>query len=168
MSNIEIAQISQQELESKTKQAFKKIGKSVCILSCYSHGQRHASISSAVCNVSNSPPSLLVCIEKTASLATLLIEDTCFGVNVLAADQQATLDHCMHHKGEQRFGHGEWSSNTDQPPLLAASQANFCCRVAQINRFETHLIIVALIEQSYSTDETNGLIYLGGKFHLID
>lgn len=168
MTTAIIEQAPQMDLEAQTKQAFKKLGKSVCILSCFSDGQRHASVATAVCNVSNAPPSLLICLEKSASLAVLLLENSSFAVNVLGADQQGTLEHCMQNQGAQRFGHGAWSTHTDQTPLLLGSQAIFCCRVAQVNSFETHYILTARIDESHCSDNSNGLIYLDGTFHSIE
>lgn len=160
--------MSNPDLSTQAKNAFKQLGKSVCILSCVNNGSRHATVSSAVCNVSNHPPSLLICVEKTSSFSTLLTPNASFAVNVLGPQQQHVVDHCMRSKGEERFNSGNWQQSDEKPPVLAQAQANFLCRVAEISAFETHHIIIANIEQAHSAVDTSALIYLGGEFSAIE
>ncbi len=155
--------MSNADLISQTGNAFKQMAKSVYILSCFKQGVRHASVSTAICNVSNEPPSLLICMEKTASFSGLLSPDTLFSVNILGAGQQAVVEHCMGAKGEARFEVGEWTTSSEQP-VLTGAQASFICRVSVINPYETHNIVIADIEESICNEERSSLIYVNGKF----
>lgn len=159
---------SPETVAADARSAFRKLGKSVCILSCHSDDKPHASVATAVCNVSNSPPSVLVCLEKSASMATLLQDSALFAINVLGADQQDIVEHCMNSSGPARFDAGDWQTTGDQLPVLNGSQAVLCCRVAEVHSFDTHHIVVARIVDSQCGESTSGLIYLGGKFHCIE
>jgi flavin reductase len=155
--------MSNTELVSRTASAFKQMAKSVYILSCFKEGVRYASVSSAVCNVSNDPPSLLISMEKSASFSGLLTPDTAFAVNILGAEQQGILEHCMSAKGEARFDAGEWTAVNEQP-VLSGAQGSFICRVSEVISVETHNIVIATIEESMCNDNRNALVYVGGKF----
>lgn len=156
------------ELVSQTKQAFKRMAKSVYVLSCVDQGKRHASISTAITNVSNDPPSLLICMEKTASFSTLLTLGSCFAVNVLGANQQDIVEHCMQHKGEDRFSIGDWqqsgAENRPKQPVLADAQATFLCCTAEIIGFETHNIVIARIEKTLFSEQASALVYVANQF----
>ncbi len=151
------------ELVSRAGNAFGQMAKSVYILSCFKQGVRHASVSSAVCNVSNDPPALLVCMEKAASFSGLLTPGTLFAISILGAGQQAVVEHCMASKGEARFDVGEWTASNGQP-VLSGAQASFICRVDAINEYATHHIVIAGIEDCICNDERNALVYVNGKF----
>lgn len=151
------------DLISQTGNAFKQMAKSVYILSCCKQGARHASVSTAICNLSNDPPSLLICMEKKASFSGLLAPDTVFAVNILGADQQGVLEHCMGAKGEARFAVGQWTSMSEQP-VLSGAQASFICRVSAITAYETHNIVIADVEASICHEDRSALVYVNGKF----
>lgn len=159
-----------QEYEStqQAKAAFKRLAKSVCVLSCYDGGQRHASIATAVSNVSNEPPSLLICVEKTASFGALINTNKRFAVNVLGAEQQAVVDNCMQEKGEQRFAVGDWQQASDELPYLADAQASFLCRAVEVTAFETHHIVIAYIEKALCAERPSALVYTAGQFIALD
>jgi len=56
-------------LKGQVEQALKQLDKSVCILVSTSERQDHSSVATAIYNVSNNPPPLLVCVEKKASFS---------------------------------------------------------------------------------------------------
>ncbi len=165
-----------ESIEYRATQAFQQLAKSICVLSLMEDIQdiqdiqdrqerrHHASVATAVCNLANTPPSLLVCIEKTASLARLLVPDAKFAVNVLGADQGAIVGQCMSVRGEARFEVGNWSPDEGELRYLQDAQANLFCRVAKLVEFDTHHIVIARILDAESADSTNALVYLGGKF----
>ncbi|CAA0081033.1 FMN reductase (NADH) RutF [Halioglobus japonicus] len=155
--------MSKADLVSRTGNGFKQMAKSVYILSCCKQGVRYASVSSAVCNISNEPPSLLISMEKSASFSDLLTPDTPFAVNILGAGQQDIVEHCMSAKGEARFEAGDWTA-IDEQPVLSGAQASFICRVSEIIILETHNIVFAGIEESICNDKSSALVYVAGKF----
>ncbi len=65
----------------------------------------------AVCSVSDNPPTLLVCINRSSSAYRMLFENAVVCVNTLSADQQP-LSQLFGGKTpmEERFAGGEWSS----------------------------------------------------------
>lgn len=155
--------MSNADFISRTGNAFKQMAKSVYILSCFKQGVRHASVSTAICNVSDVPPSLLISMEKKASFSGLLTPGTLFAINILGAGQRAVVEHCVGAKGEARFEVGEWTTSSNQP-VLSGAQASFICRVSAVNDYETHNIVIADIEESICSDERSALVYVNEKF----
>jgi flavin reductase (DIM6/NTAB) family NADH-FMN oxidoreductase RutF len=150
-----------------TGAAFKLLGKSVCILTCHQNEKRHASVATAVCNISGEPPTLLVCVEKTASFAALLISNAGFVVNIIAAEQQDILTQCMNSQGEDRFGLGQWTESKSGQPVLSQAQANLVCSVTEVHDAASHHVVFANIEEAHSDKRGSALIYFNSKFHPI-
>lgn len=155
--------MSDVDFVARTGEAFKQMAKSIYILTCSRGETRYASVSSAVCNVSNDPPSLLISMEKSASFSGLLQPGDPFAVNILGADQQAVVEHCMRAKGDARFDIGQWTMLLEQP-VLSGAQASFVCRVNAIHAVDTHNVVVAAIEESTCADQHSALVYVNGTF----
>ncbi|ARN72957.1 flavin reductase family protein [Oceanicoccus sagamiensis] len=151
-------------LADKTEQAIKRFGKSICIVTVSDHQGRYASPSSAITNLTNDPPSLLLPLEKTASLYPLLKPGSHFGVNVLGAEHQAVVDACIRQKGEQRFSVGDWQQHHTGVPVLADAQASFVCEFEQRNEYGSHGMIVGRVVDVSYADQLSSLIYVDGGF----
>lgn len=152
------------EASREAEQAFRQLAKSICVVTVLEKGQGHASPATAVCNLANAPPSLLVCIEKTASLARLLAADAPFALNVLGAEQGAIVENCVRKRGEARFAAGDWREREGKFKYLHDAQANFFCHVAKRVEFDTHHVVIARILDARSAATTSALVYLGGNF----
>ena len=90
-------------LVEQTQQAIKRFGKSIAIVTLNDGQARYASPSSAITNLTNEPPTLLLPLEKTASLYPLITPGSCFGINILAAHHEDVVNACIRQKGEERF-----------------------------------------------------------------
>jgi flavin reductase len=115
--------------------------------------------------VSVAPPSLLVCINRTASIHGPLLERGLFWINVLHQEHQELcsafsggLD------GEQRFDVGKWEYCKDGLPVLADAQANMLCRVEKECEFATHTIIVGQVLETRFNPPACPLVYLNARF----
>lgn len=69
------------------KAAMRPFGAAVNIITTAHDGQMHGVTATAVCSVSAAPPSLLVCINRSASIHNPVRAARHFCVNLLSADQ---------------------------------------------------------------------------------
>jgi len=114
----------------------------------------------AVCSVSDSPPTVLVCINRNSSAHRYLFENGVICINTLAGDQEA-LSQLFGGKTpiDERFAGGEWSTLETGAPVLKGALASFDCRVRTIHDGSTHDIIICDVVDTALGDKEDALIY---------
>jgi flavin reductase (DIM6/NTAB) family NADH-FMN oxidoreductase RutF len=119
----------------------------------------------AVCSLSVSPPSLLVCAYSLGSLAMAIKRTSPLCVNLLTAGQEAIARTCSGAPGPQRFQSADWSMDEDGVPVLNTALARFHCRVTELIPVATHLLIVGQVAHVHLPEKSGAaLAYHDGKF----
>lgn len=156
------------QLSQSMKLGMRRLASGVCVLSTRTdNGEPFAMTVSSVTSVSDSPASLLVCINKQVSqqghLSTLGNQ---FAINILGEDQQDISNICAgREEGRDRFGIGAWSTDSHGVPYLTDSQAVFFCKVDMASVYGTHHIVVGLIHDVIVSDRSLApLIYIDGHY----
>lgn len=153
------------DVATQTRLALRRLAKSVAVITTRWQGQRHAMAATAVEGLSLDPPSMLVCIARTASLAAPLAADAPFAINLLARRQHDIAARGgAPWQGEQRFALGQWDAEPDAPPVLSDAQASFRCTPAARMEYGTHLVIVGRIDAVRIAGEVDPLIYVDGRY----
>jgi flavin reductase (DIM6/NTAB) family NADH-FMN oxidoreductase RutF len=141
------------------------LAKAVTVISCCHGAARHAMTATAVNELSMDPPSMLICVNKSASLFAPLAEGAHFCINVLQASQADISALCSGHaKGEARFAVGSWRNSSLGPPYLQEAQSSFVCRNVSMVEFGTHGIFVGQVEQVYMRERNDPLVYMDGRY----
>jgi flavin reductase len=149
------------------KQAMRCLAATPTIITTFWQGQRYGMTATAVNAVSADPPSLLVCVNRGASICEPLLQAQSFCVNVLDADHQELCRvFSGGASGQARFASGEWRATSEQIPYLVEAQANLFCRVEQQSAFATHEIFIARIADTMIREDASPLVYLDGQFLL--
>jgi flavin reductase len=118
-----------------------------------------------VTSVCADPPSLLVCVNRSASFHTPMADATHFCVNLLKVGQQnISSAFGGSKKGEEKFSEGVWFTNNDGIPYLADAQASIFCSSSESLSFGTHTIFVGRVESLMLADEVSPLLYQDGGF----
>lgn len=150
------------------KLGMRRLASGVCVLSTTLPGnQRFAMTVSSVTSVSDSPASLLVCINQLVSqqghLATLGSQ---FAVNVLSTDQQDVSNICAGREpSRDRFGVGNWEDDDTGIPILADAQAVFICQTDQVTTYGTHKIVIGVIHKVILNGaDVDPLLYVDGSY----
>ena len=129
--------------------------------------QRFAMTVSSVTSVSDSPASLLVCINQLVSqqghLATIGSQ---FAVNVLSTGHQDVSNICAGREpNRNRFEVGYWEEDATGLPILADAQAVFICQTDQVTTYGTHKIIIGSIHNVIlNGSEVDPLLYADGSY----
>jgi len=146
------------------KQAMRRMAATVNVISICVDDKPMGITATAVSAVSMDPPSLLVCVNQSASVHPWIEDVTHFNVNVLHRDQAEVATIFADRKLEaQRFIRG-WDNDCVTPPRLRGAQASILCRRIDHHRFGTHSIFIGLVEEVVVRPEVDPLIYLDGKF----
>lgn len=102
-------------------------------------GARYGILATAVSSLSFDPPSLLVCVNRSASLYAPLAQAERFCINVLGLANRDVAEHFV--SGRDRFAVGEWEE-WHGLPVLATAQSSLVCQRAHCHEFGTHSIFI--------------------------
>lgn len=127
---------------------------------------RHGFTASAVCSVTDSPATLLVCMNKASRSYTYFIENKILTVNVLAAHHQS-ISKVFSSKmsSEERFDHGVWTSLETGAPVLKDALVSFDCKIDQIQEVGTHAIFICSIVAIQQNQKKQSLVYFNRDYH---
>lgn len=162
LANVAPASLSVAE---QLRNGLRRLGKAVVVITSWHEDRRWAMTATAVSELSMDPPSLLVCVNRTASLHGPLTAGAHFCVNILHADQLSVSQACSGAvKGEERFREGRWGSGACGTPYLRDAQASFFCEYATHIDFGTHAVVIGTVREVDCTGDVDPLIYLDGGY----
>ncbi|MCU4412791.1 flavin reductase [Acinetobacter sp. WU_MDCI_Axc73] len=127
---------------------------------------RYGFTASAVCSVTDTPPTLLVCMNQAASSHVHFIENKILTVNVLGAHHQH-ISKVFSSKmtPEERFKHGVWSELETGAPVLEDALVSFDCEIEQIQTVGTHTIFICPIVAIQHSQHGQSLVYFNRGYH---
>jgi len=91
--------------------AMREFASGVAIVTCASGKERAGCTATALTSLSLSPPSLVICLERSSSTLAVLTQAGAFAVNILAAQHEALASRFAGRngvEGEARFEEGDW------------------------------------------------------------
>jgi flavin reductase (DIM6/NTAB) family NADH-FMN oxidoreductase RutF len=154
------------ELLGAFRDAMRHVAGTVYAVTTGHEGSRFGIIATAVSSLSFDPPSLLVCVNRSASLHGPMACADSFCINVLSPANRAVADHFVRGgSGEERFAVGEWSEELGVP-VLASAQSSLVCRVADRHDFGTHTIFIGELVSARHRHNARPLTWYDG--HYID
>ncbi|XID74961.1 flavin reductase [Alkanindiges sp. WGS2144] len=127
---------------------------------------RYGFTASAVCSVTDTPPTLLVCMNQASSSHGHFIENKILSVNVLAAQHQHISNvFSSRLSPEERFQHGVWTQLTTGAPVLQDALVSFDCQIEQIQQVGTHTIFICPIVAIQHSNQDQSLVYFKRGYH---
>jgi flavin reductase (DIM6/NTAB) family NADH-FMN oxidoreductase RutF len=152
------------KLTDDFRQAMRRVASTVNVISICTDGVPMGITATAVSSISMDPPSLLICINRAASVHARMGGSSHFRVNVLHRDQQEIArifaDRNQH---ALRFGPG-WTEDCVLPPRLVDAQASILCRRIDHHQFGTHSIFIGVVEDVAVREDVHPLVYLNGRY----
>jgi flavin reductase (DIM6/NTAB) family NADH-FMN oxidoreductase RutF len=147
------------------REGLRRLAKAVVVITCRYEGQRYAMAATAVSELSMDPPSLLICVNRTASLHLPLSQGADFCVNILHSGHSDISAACSGKvRGEARFAVGKWGETPEGCPILEEAQASFFCRYDQAMSYGTHDIVIGRVEAVFIQGEVSPLVYADGRY----
>lgn len=145
----------------------RRLAASVCVISTQVGDKKYAMTASSVTSVSDSPASLLVCVNQEAAMQSVLSMGQPFVINVLSQAQQDVSNICAsREEGVERFDVGNWKQDESGLPYLEDAQASFFCDVDNDNYiYGTHQVVIGKLQKLLvSTDSVDPLVYVNGVY----
>jgi flavin reductase (DIM6/NTAB) family NADH-FMN oxidoreductase RutF len=161
--------VSTQDVGQAFKQAMRGLGSSVTILSTELACVRYGMVATAAMSVSMEPASMVVAINRSASIHNPLIERGAFVVNILTHWDKSLVEGFARASGEGRFANGPWStasiSDRSIPlPYLANAVASVFLTVADVFASGTHSLVVGHVQRVALHSEKHPLLYCDGTY----
>ncbi len=128
---------------------------------------RRGITATAVCSVSDSPPSLLVCVNRKTATCTQISHTGRFSVQLLddTSDEIAmAFAGARKLEGTAKFGVGQWADTAFAQPRLLTALACLSCRVLTESDSGSHRIFVGEIEEAHLAPG-DALVYARSCFH---
>jgi flavin reductase len=130
------------------REAMSRLGAAVHVVTTAGPGGKTGFTATAVCSVSDAPPTLLVCLNRSNRSGAILRENQVFCVNTLGAECERIADVFAGRTGaaaEDRFGTGAWTTLKTGAPLLASAVVGFDCRVVEIKAVASHNVVFGAV-----------------------
>ncbi|MEM5345972.1 4-hydroxyphenylacetate 3-monooxygenase, reductase component [Paraburkholderia azotifigens] len=123
---------------------------------------------SAVCSVTDSPPTMLVCINQTSYVHDVLRANRSVCINVLAGEYQelardfAGMTACAM---DERFARHAWTPGRSDVPVLSHAIANLEGTIVELKSVGSHSVMFVQIDDITIRTDGDGLIYFARQFH---
>jgi cob(II)yrinic acid a,c-diamide reductase len=131
-------------------------------------GRRGATVIAA-CSVSDSPPTVLVCLNRENEKNEAFVANGNFALNTLAGDQQALAEAFSGQTGlpvEERFSLAEWDTISSGAPTLVDGLAVFDCEIIDSKDHATHRILFGKVTGIRIGDTLHPLMYFNRGYCL--
>jgi flavin reductase len=146
------------------RQAMRRVASTVNVITICVDGHPMGITATAMSSLALEPPSLLVCINRRASMHGSMTDVSHFGVNVLHRDQEhLARQFADRNLRELRFASG-WHFDNAGPPRLPDAQASILCRRTDHHVFGTHSIFIGVVEDVVLREDVQPLVYLNGSY----
>jgi len=153
--------MQQEEILPSFRDAMRHVAATVYAVTTGHGGERFGILATAVSSLSFDPPSLLVCINRAASLHEPMASADRFCVNVLGLANRDVAD-CFA-RGGDRFAVGDWGEE-EGVPVLASAQSSFVCRIAHRHAYGTHTIFIGELLTARHRENARPLTYYDGRY----
>lgn len=154
---------NREELLSSFRSAMRHVAATVYAVTTGHGGGRYGILATAVSSLSFEPPSLLVCVNRSASLHGPLASAEVFCVNVLGLGNRDVAEHFMLPQPTDRFAVGEWEESHGVP-VLASAQSSFICRRVHCHEFGTHSIFIGELIGAHHREDAIPLTYYDRQY----
>jgi flavin reductase len=137
-----------------------RLGTSVSVVTTRWGGKRFGFTASAVCSVSDTPPTLLVCINRASSSFPAFEAARHFCVNTLMPGQEDISDvFGGRTPGADKFALGDWRDGQTGVPVLANASVSFECELTDIIDQATHRVLFGRVIDIHENEDQGTLMY---------
>lgn len=151
------------------RNAMALLGGAVTVITTDGPAGRFGFTASAVCSVTDVPPTLLVCMNRSSYSNAQFKANGTLCVNVLGGAHQA-LSGAFANKAlsmEERFAATDWTVLESGAPVMQEALVNFDCLIAQVHEVGSHSIFYCQIQGIRHGAGDDGLVYFNRAYHRV-
>lgn len=156
-------------LTSDFRNAMAQLGSAITIITTDGPAGRFGFTASAVCSVTDSPPTLLVCMNRSSFAHSKFKENGVLCVNVLSARHQALSAVFANSqlRSEERFQHEQWLALKTGSPALISAVASVDCTISASHEVGSHSVFYCEVRQIRQDQPGDGLVWFNRRFHTL-
>ncbi|MER2605840.1 MAG: flavin reductase [Siculibacillus sp.] len=152
------------------RDAMSRIGAAVHVVTTGGAAGRGGATMTAVTSVSDAPPTVLVCLNRTGRLNAIVRANGVFAINTLVAGDEPLagvfagvggLDH------EARFATGAWARGQTGSPVLEGARTVLECRVSEISEVGSHAVFFGVVEAVRLGAVDPALLYIDRAYRVL-
>jgi flavin reductase len=145
------------------RSAMRRMASSVSVVTTRTEAIHHGMAATSVSSLSFQPPSLLVCVNRSASVHPALVSAGRFCV-VLLGEQHTAVCEAFGGRlqGEERFTVGDWREDEHGLNYLPDAPAALFCRLDHSFDYGTHTICIGQVEKVLLGEQAKPLLYHEG------
>ena len=157
-------------VEARTlfREGMSRLGAAVNLIATDGPSGRHGFTASAVCSVTDAPPTLLVCMNRGVRSHDAFLQNGCLSVNVLTGAHE-TLSGVFADRTVDmvtRFAAADWSVGGTGAPVLTSAIASFDCRIGAVSAVGTHSVLFCdVVAVLLGEEDAGGLVWFGRSYH---
>ncbi len=125
----------------------------------------------AACSVSDTPPTVLVCLNRENRSNDRFAENGVFALNTLASEHRplaAAFSGMTGLSQTDRFAAAEWETISSGAPALAGAIAVFDCRIVAARSVATHRILIGRVTGLRFGEGEEPLLYFRRDYRLLE
>ena len=154
------------ELKKSFLTSMRGVTSTVSVISAKLDDVRHAMTATSVISLSMNPPSMLVCINKEASIHSVITLNSSFCINILAENQRDLAEVCSNNEeGESRFSEDSWKIK-DSYIYNERSLSNLFCECSEILEHSTHTVFIGKVLEVNNNANQKPLLYGSGQYQI--
>lgn len=152
------------ELTNAFRQAMRSVASAVYLITSRGPEGDVGMTATAACSLSFDPMSVLISVNRSASMTRTLESTGRFNLNVLS-DEDINIANAFGSPSgrDSRFVQGDWY-DMDGMPALRSSISSISCEVANTMEFGTHRIYAGTVRAVDNRTSRAELIYCNGAF----
>lgn len=153
-------------IEASTfRAAMARLASAVTLVTTDGPAGRRGLAATAVTSITDSPPNLLVCVNKSARSNAMIKQNGVFSVNVLSHDQENLVGAFSGPSDKDPFGATAlWAALETGAPILKDALASLDCTLDQIINIGTHSLFVGHVVAVRIGSAKQGLVYFDRAF----
>lgn len=154
------------QIRQDYRDAMARLAAAVNVITTDGPNGRAGFTATAVCSVTDDPPTLLVCLNRSASVYPVVTANAQLCVNTLASGQR-DLSNLFGGKTPmaERFAAASWTSWMTGSPVLEGAAASFDCRISHSTSVGTHDILFCEVLALKRQSDADGLVYFDRNYH---
>ena len=152
------------------REAMARLGAAVNVITTDGPGGKAGFTASAVTSVTDTPPTLLVCTNRSNDSYPAFKANQVLCVNTLTPAQEGlspVFAGMTEHTMDQRFDGYTWHRMATGAPVLDEAVVVFDCRIDQVVEVGTHDVFFCSVEAVRTGKAVEGLIYYGRGYHTV-
>jgi cob(II)yrinic acid a,c-diamide reductase len=152
------------------RDAMARFGGAVHVVTTDGPAGRRGTTIIATCSVSDSPPTVLVCLNRENRSNDLFVENGRFALNTLPHEMQPLAEAFSGLTGltqDERFALGEWEVLATGAPVLKGALAVFDCEIIEAVDHATHRVLFGKVTALKVGDRLRPLVYFDRAYRAL-